>query len=318
MKNYILPASLILFLIFCDNNAAKKKLETENTKHSNSTNHIIGIGKIIPENDIIQLASPVNGIVQAIYKRENDSVAVGTIILELVHQLEDQKFIHLSNQITTHLAQIKVDLAGVGELEAKITNAQNELHHLQSLLLKGAETQQMVDNASTNLITLTANLNKLQAAVGVTKSRWQEAKTNLKTAQLEKELKIIKSPVNGKILELTVLIGSSVSMQQTFAQISPEGKTIVICEIDELNASKIVVGQQGWIRGIGSSDTLSSGTVYFTSSFLKKKSLFTDQSGEKQDRRVRTIKMLLNNPETLLLNARVECVVDISNPPSKR
>jgi hypothetical protein len=42
-------------------------------------------------------------------------------------------------------------------------------------------------------------------------------------------------------------------------------------------------------RNVGSLDTLSTGTIYFTSSFLKKKSLFTDQSGEKEDRRVRTI-----------------------------
>jgi hypothetical protein len=57
--------------------------------------------------------------------------------------------------------------------------------------------------------------------------------------------------------------------------------------------------------------------VYFTSSFLKKKSLFTDQSGEKEDRRVRTIKLLLDAPENLLLNARVECVIDISNSVKK-
>jgi hypothetical protein len=40
--------------------------------------------------------------------------------------------------------------------------------------------------------------------------------------------------------------------------------------------------------------------------------LFTDQSGEKEDRRVRTIKIMLDRPDRLLLNARVECVIDIS------
>jgi len=131
---------------------------------------------------------------------------------------------------------------------------------------------------------------------------------------MEREQKIIRSPINGRILELTVLIGGSVSIQQSFAQISPEGKTIAICEIDELNAEKIAVGQKGWIRNVGSSDTLSTGSVYFVFSFLKKKSLFTDQSGEKEDRRVRTIKMMLDHPEKLLLNARVECVIDVSTP----
>ncbi len=254
---------------------------------------------------------------EKIYKAENDSVNVGTIILELEHKLEDEKIKQLGNQIDTQAAQIKVDAAGVSELEAKVDNAKTELQRLQNLLLKGAETQQKVDDATTNLKVLVSNLNKSEATVGVTRSSWKEAKTELKSAQLERDQKIIKSPIKGRILELSVLIGGSVSIEQSFAQISPEGKTIAICEIDELNAEKIIVGQQGWIRSVGSLDTLSLGTIYFASSFLKKKSFFTDQSGEKEDRRVRSIKILLDNPENLLLNARVECVIDISNNPKK-
>jgi hypothetical protein len=113
-------------------------------------------------------------------------------------------------------------------------------------------------------------------------------------------------------LELDVLVGSSITAQQAIGQISPQGRTIAICEIDELYAEKVAVGQKAWIRHVGTTDTISTGTVYFTSSFLKKKSLFTDQSGEKEDRRVRTIKMMLDHPDQLLLNERVECVVDLS------
>jgi HlyD family secretion protein len=273
----------------------------------------VGIGKIIPENDIIQLSSPVNGIVRKIYKKENDTVAVGTVILELEHQLEDEKIIQLGNQITTQAAQIKVDEANVDELVAKVGNSKIELKRLQNLLLKDAETQQTVDDATTDLKTLTFNLNKYEATVGMSKSKWQETKTALKTAKLERDQKNIRSPINGRVLELTVLIGGSVSIQESFAQISPEGKKIAICEIDEADAGKIKVGQIGWIRNEGASDTLSTGTVYFAFSFLKKKSLFTDQSGEKEDRRVRTIKMLLDHPQGLLLNKRVECVIDIAS-----
>jgi len=313
MKKHIFFIQFLFIIASCKNNATKEKLEIENAKQVISINQIIGIGKIFPENDIVQLSSPVNGIVQKIYKIENDSVNKGTVILELEHQLEDEKIILLGNQITTQASQIKVDIASIVELEANLSNAKTELRRLQNLFSKGAETQQVVDDASTNIKAITANLNKLEALVHVSKNRLQEAKSNLKSAQLERDQKKIKSPINGRILELTALIGSSVSNLQSFAQINPEGKTIAICEIDELNAGKIIVGQKGWIRSVGSTDTLSTGTIYFASSFLKKKSLFTDQSGEKEDRRVRSIKMLLDHPEKLLLNARVECVVDISN-----
>jgi multidrug resistance efflux pump len=110
---------------------------------------------------------------------------------------------------------------------------------LQNLLAKGAETQQTVDDASTGLKSFQANLKRLEANVTVSKSRLKESKASLQLAQRERDQKIIKSPVNGRILELTVLIGGSVAIQQSLGQINPEGKTIAICEIDELNAEKV-------------------------------------------------------------------------------
>jgi multidrug efflux pump subunit AcrA (membrane-fusion protein) len=313
MKKCFWTLLLISIFISCNTANKKKDVTDEKAKLEKTANRVVGIGMIVPEKDIIQLSSPVNGIVTKILKSENDSVSLGTPILELDHQLEDAKVNQLISEVATQAAQIKADEAGVSEYEAKYENAVSELRRLQRLLAKGAETQQEVDDANTNLKSFQSNLKRLQAGADVSKSRLNETKAALHVAQIEREQKIILSPVNGRILELTVLIGGSVNTQQSFAQISPEGKTIAVCEIDEMYAEKIATGQKGWIRNVGSIDTLSTGTVYFTYSFLKKKSLFTDQSGEKEDRRVRTIKMLLDQPEKLLLNARIECVIDISD-----
>jgi HlyD family secretion protein len=315
MKNYTLVILLTLSFAACNSESKQEKLEEENSKQALEINQVVGVGKIIPENDIIQLSSPVNGIVSKTLRQENDSVRVGTVILELEHELEDAKISQLNSQLATQAVQVKVEEANVDEIQTKIANANSQLQRLENLLAKGAETQQTVDDAATNVKALNANLKRLDASVRVSKGRLQETRTALQTAQLERNQKIIKSPVNGKLLELTVLIGGSVTPQQSLAQISPEGRTIAICEIDESTANKIAVGQKGWIRNVGSSDTLSTGTIYAAFSFLRKKSLFTEQSGEKEDRRVRTIKMLLDNPDKLLLNSRVECVIDVANTP---
>lgn len=311
--------ALILLFVFISCNKADKIKEAaaEKAKLEIANDRVVGVGMIVPEKDIVQLSSPVNGIVKKILKSENDSVSVGTPVLELDHQLEDAKVNQLSSEVATQAAQIKADEASVSEYDAKYENSVSELQRLQRLLAKGAETQQAVDDANTSLKSFQSNLNRLQAAADVSKSRLNETKAALHEAQIERARKIIVSPVNGRILELTVLAGGSVDTQESLAQISPEGRTIAVCEIDEMYAGKIAVGQKGWIRNVGSIDTLSTGTVYFTYSFLKKKSLFTDQSGEKEDRRVRTIKMFLDQPEKLLLNARVECVIDISGNPKK-
>ncbi|MBZ5856960.1 HlyD family secretion protein [Flavihumibacter profundi] len=273
---------------------------------------VVGIGKIEPEFDIIQLSSPVSGIVKKINKRENDSAKAGEIILELDHEVEDAKIKQLVSQVNTQYAQVIADEAAIQEYQAKYDNAILELQRLQKLLTKGAETQQAVDDASTNMQSYQSNLSRLRAIADVSKRRLAETKAALVVSERERDQKIITSPVNGKLLEISTLIGSSIDSKEAFAQISPRGKTIAVCEIDELFADKMMEGQKAWIRNMGSLDTLTTGTVYFTASFMKKKSLFTDQAGEKEDRRVREIKILLDQPAKLLLNARIECVIDIS------
>lgn len=312
MKRIVFLLSLLSIITSCGNNQLKEKTAADKIKDAGTVNQVVGIGKIEPESDIVQLSAPVNGIVQKILKKENDSVSVGTPILELDHQLEDGKVRQLVTEVNTQAAQIKADEASVGEYEAKYNNSVSEVQRLQRLLAKGAETQQAVDDANTSLKSYQSNLKRLQASVTVSKSKLEQTKAALHVAEIERDQKIIRSPVNGKLLELSTLIGSSIDTRQSFAQISPMGKTIAVCEIDEMYADKVSVGQKAWIRNVGSPDTLSTGTVYIALSFLQKKSLFTDQSGEKEDRRVRTIKIMLDQPDRLLLNARVECVIDIS------
>ncbi len=318
MKKQFVWLSLLLYMLSsCSNNEAKDKTAADKLKAASTVTQVVGIGKIEPESDIIQLSSAVSGIVQKLLKKENDSVAAGSAILELDHQVEDAKVRQLSSQVNTQADQIKADEASIEEFAAKYSNAVSEVQRLQQLLARGAETQQAVDDANTNLRSFQSNMKRLQADVAVSKSKLSEAKAGLQLAEAELDQKIIKSPVAGKILEISTLIGGAIDTRQSFVQISPVSKTIAVCEIDELYADKVAVGQRGWVRNVGSSDTLSAGTVYFASSFLKKKSLFTDQSGEKEDRRVRTVKIMLDNPDRLLLNARVECVIDISTGPKK-
>lgn len=311
-KQYSFLVLVIALLSACGNKEAKEKAATEQQKSTGAVDIVVGIGKIEPESDIIQLSSPVNGIVQRLLKNENDTVSAGTAIVELDHQLEDAKVKQLYSEVNTQNWQIKADEASEEEYEARYSNAVAELQRLQRLLAKGAETQQAVDDANTTMKTCQSNRNRLQAAVAVAKSKLEQTKAALNVAQIERDQKIIRSPVDGKILEISTLTGSAVDTKGSLAQISPLGKTIAVCEIDELYAGKVAIGQKAWIRNVGATDTLSTGTIYTALSFLKKKSLFTDQSGEKEDRRVRTIKIMLDNADNLLLNARVECVIAIS------
>lgn len=314
MKRIFLLLMCSSVLLACGNEKEKTAMESNTVLPVPPAQHVVGIGKIIPEKDIIQLSLAVNGIVQKVHKKENDSVSVGTVILELQHAAEDADIARLEQEIKTQNSQIEMESASLRENRVMYGKANDDLSRLSVLFSKGAETKQNVDDAVSRAESLRAVIQRVEAAVAVAKSRLQETRVTLRAAQIERDQKILRSPVNGRILECDVKTGESVLALSPFVQIRPEGKTIALCEIDESYADKVVVGQRGWIRKVGTTDTLSTGTVFFTYSFLNKKSLFTDQAGEREDRRVRAVKMMLDQPDALLINARVECVIDITEP----
>jgi multidrug resistance efflux pump len=313
MKTRLFIFWILLLLFSCSG-----KKDEDNLSATRSTiaavNQVIGIGRIEPENQILQLASETGGIVERVLVSENDSVKKGGLIIELAHGVEQATVNQLEKQVATQAAQIKADETAISESRVRYQHATSELERLERLFSKGAETKQAVDNASTDMKAYEANIARLQSLVEVSRTKLVETKSQLEVSRQQLELKFVRAPVNGKILEINCHAGEAIEPRQSFGQLSPEGRIIAVCEMDELFAGKVRTGQPAWIRNPGSADTLSGGKVYFTSSFLKKKSLFTDQAGEKEDRRVREIKILLDHPDHLLLNARVECVVDISNP----
>lgn len=310
MKLVLLIVSFACLLIAC------KSEGPDDQKSSGPTvvdlQRVFGIGRIEPENEIIQISAEVGGIVQKVYKKENEAVQAGEIIVELKHTIEDANINQLNLAIAVQEAQIKVDESAIKEFKIRLNNASIELERLKSLLAKGAETQQIVDNATAEMQSFQANIQKLQATVEVSRMKWKESKAQIGVAEAQLKQKFIRAPAKGIVLELNVQVGNYIDSKEVFVQINPEGKTIAVCEIDELFAQKIEVGQDAIIRNFGALDTLSTGKVYFAASFLKKKSLFTDQPGEKEDRRVREIKLLLDDPAGILLNSRIECVVSIS------
>lgn len=304
----------ILYLIIFSSliiGCGKKKTDEKTIKVIKiaDVTQVVGIGKIQPENDVIQLSAEVGGIVEKINVQENDIVKKGEIILVLKHSIEQANMAEIKSQISTQSAQIRANQTNIELAKIKYENANIELQRLRKLLANGAETQQVVDNAETQLKTYSADIDQQKALVEVSRRKLTEIKKQIKVSNATLNQRFVKSPIDGILLEMSVLIGGVVNSQTPFAQLASDAKTIAVCEIDEMFAPKIKINQRAIIRDAGSSDTLSSGTVYFVATFLKTKSLFTDQAGEKEDRRVREIKIRLDNPQKMLLNTRVECII---------
>ena len=105
--------TILCFIIlgFLLTGCGKKKMDEKAIKVIKiaDATQVVGIGKIQPENDVIQLSAEVGGIVEKINIHENDAVKKGEIILVLKHSIEEANIAEIKSQISTQSAQINAN-----------------------------------------------------------------------------------------------------------------------------------------------------------------------------------------------------------------
>ena len=314
-KIYILFATAFL-IISCGGKEENTEKPTETTSKVkidsiNRDNQIVGVGRIVPEKQIIQLASETSGILKSIYKDENQNVTAGEIIGEVSNEVEVAELQTAKSRITNQNEQTKASNAAIAEYSSKLYLSEINLKRAKDLFKKGAETQQEVDNAESDYKTLQATVSRLKSQASSTQSQMIELNANINLAKTKLAQRQIKSPVTGKVLEWKIRPGEGIMGQQIIAQIAPAGNKIVECEIDEALADKVAIDQVASVKYLGQSETIATGKVFFISDYLRKKSLFSEQSGEAEDRRVRVVKVMLQNADKILLNSKVETIIAV-------
>ena len=270
---------------------------------------IVGVGKVEPENGIVNLASADGGIVREVYKTKGEKVTTGAAILKLDDDLAQEKIKQTMSQIATQSTQVELERKTAGELNYKIANKRTLLDRTEQLVKSGAETKQYLDDTKTELNVLLNNLEEKILSVAVAQKKLIELDRQLATSKTEADRKTVKAPTNGTLLSISAKVGGALGANETFAEFAADGPIVVRAEIDELFADKVQNGQVAEIRNVGSSTTLAMGKVTYMAAYLKKKSLFAEKTDDKEDRRVREITITLDNDAKLLLNAKVECII---------
>ncbi len=306
------------FLIFgCggkDNSAENIKNSDDNSvmnQAQSAPKEIVGIGKVEPENEIINLAAASGGVIIEIYKKDGEKVKQGEELLKLDDEIERIRIVQLKSQLKTQQTQIEYEKAASKEIEVNLANKNKTLVSVRNLLKKGAETGQNADDFETEVKTLEINLEKSEISVHLAQNKLTELNDQLKLYEAEANKKTLRSPFTGVILEMLVKKGSAINQFQNYADFAPEGSKIIKAEVDELFCKMLKEGQSVDIRYLGSSNNIASGKIIFLSPFLKKKSLFSEKANDQEDRRVREVKIAFNENSDLFLNSKVECIIKL-------
>ena len=307
----LFPFFAFLFLLACSRKGGESvKPASTDSLAIPIVSQVSGIGRIEPEGGLIDLSSDQGGLIRQVYIREGDSLKKGLPMILLDNQVQQSQVTEASSRLKTQEEQVSLDKVRILEAENNLRQAQADYEKTMRLVEKNAETKQKLDDAETDLQNKKLALQNEKANLQVTNKKTAELRQQINTAKTSASKYTVKAPVDGLILQVTAKPGAGITPGQSFAQMAPAGRLTALCEIDELFAEKIIPGQSAFIKYKGYPDIISKGSVMYAAPYLKKKSLFSDQVGEKEDRRVREVRILLDN-QTLLINRQVECVINL-------
>jgi len=307
----ILSAALGILTGCGDSKPSKEALKRQQDSIARSSNDVVGLAEIQPEKKIISLFARTSGTVSEVYHDLGDTVKKGEILAILNSQIEQAQLLQAQSKLGTQNAVINNSEATLSSLKVKSQNADENFQRNTALYQSGGVTRQDLDNSRFTSESGKKDADAAQAGVGQAVGRVKELKSDVNYAEAILEQKKIRAPYDGTILSFDVKVGNSITANQSLGDFAPAGHLIAVTEVDELYAQKVQVGMTAYIRPQGKSDTIAVGKVFLLSPYLNKKSLFSDAATNMEDRRVREVRILLNDGGKVLIGSRVDCVIKI-------
>lgn len=271
--------------------------------------NVMGIALIEPGKRIAQLGQSQSGTVKEIFAAPGAQLKAGQDILTLESSLESAQVSQASARIGTQGDAIAAAEANSEVIRTRLAKAKADLQRDEKLFSGNAITEQARDNSRAQVDQLEQELKASIAAAKQQRARANELRTDLNYYQTLLGRSTLKAPADGTLLSLDIRVGEFLDGRTSVGEFAPDGPVIALTEIDELYASQVKTGQKAYIRTQGKADTLSTGTVVLASPYLRKKSLFSDNPSNLEDRRVREVHVQLDKPESVLIGARVECII---------
>ena len=309
MNRQIAILLLSMLLVACGNK--QEKSETVTTELMPS--QIVGIGKVVPEGGVVNLAAPASGIVNEIYVNAGDTVKKGDLILTLNSTDEELSVNEANTRIRSQ--ELSVESAQIALAQECIAHKEQlrQLNDAKELLEVGATTGENVRLLQNEFNQSDEQLKKTENDLRLQQSQLSELKIQQATRANDLEKTKFYAPLNGMLLDLVPKVGEALNLHQQYGRISPNKPLVVLVEIDELFADYLLLGQTCIIKLPGCSEIAATGEIIRISPDLKKKSLFSDGGTELEDRCIREIEVSLNKiSKTLFIESKVECSVQLN------
>ncbi len=189
-----------------------------------------GRGVLDIRGGLTQIAAARDGIVAEVLVEEGARVSAGQLLARL-----DDRLVRAQHAVA--VAELAERAAAIGVLEARLAGALREQARAADAVRANAAARQLLDQATTEVAVLRAEIAARQA-------ERDSAAARLRAAAEEVEAREVRAPADGTIIRRSARPGDGVSTLQvsTLFWFAPETPRIARIEVDEAHAARLRPG----------------------------------------------------------------------------
>jgi HlyD family secretion protein len=333
---------------------------------------VAALGRIEPRGEVVRVSAPSTEILGQLEVKQGDSVRAGSILgyLESYGERKAERDVAASQlaeakqklEASTRYgqaqireaqsrvlqakapgeAELEAERANVGQLQAELTLAQQDLARQQTLQAQGAISQQDLDqqistarqaeerlrNAQAVLTrkeaeraaevrSAQAQFQAQQANLPVTQiqAAVESSQQNLNLAEAKLERTIIRAPSSGRVLRIVTRAGEAIGTNGIL-ELGDTSQMFVVAEVYETDVGLVKVGQRAAISSRnGAFSQPLTGKVSSIGWQIFKNNVLDDDPAANADARVVEVRIQLDDSKAVeaLTNLQVDVKIDVES-----
>jgi HlyD family secretion protein len=266
-------------------------------------------GKVKPEMTV-QVGSEISGKLLSVNVDFNSPVKKGDILAVIDPDNFENKVSQNEAQVENAEASIKVSEASLRKSEVNLEQAKKSYNRRVELYAENAISQAQLEETEKVMRVAEADIDLAQARLDVSRSSLKQFQANLRTAKVDLARTVIRSPIDGVILERMVDAGQTVA-----ASLSAPELFKIVNDLSKLKVDAAIVESD--VSGLDKGDPVSfSVDAYPAQRFRGQVEQLRLQSESNNNIVTYTAVVSADNPQGLLLpgmTANLQITTDSKN-----
>jgi len=209
-----LAALIAFWALFLRGNGAAKPgdftLETSGVERGDVARLVTASGAVRALTTV-EVGSQVSGQIIELDADFNSEVKEGDIIARIDPQTFESRVASAQADIASARASLDVQRANIASAEASLAQSERDYRRVQALYAQDAIAQSSLEDAERALAVARAALDVSRAQLRASQATLSQRQASLQSAQLDLDRTIIRSPIDGVVIERSVDVGQTVA-----------------------------------------------------------------------------------------------------------